>query len=69
VRSQSGHGTSFVLTLSASAPGLPDAATPLGAVDAGRASCRVLLVEDDGVVRMTTRARAFVRALAPPLGD
>jgi hypothetical protein len=58
-----------VLTLSASAPGLPDAATPLGAVDAGRASCRVLLVEDDGVVRMTTRARAFVRALAPPLGD
>ncbi len=54
VRSQSGHGTTFTLTLPAAMPALPAASVP-GPSAAGRA-CRVLLVEDDAVVRMTTCA-------------
>ena len=54
VRSQSGHGTTFVLTLPAAMAAPPVAAAP-GRSAPGRA-CRVLLVEDDDVVRMTTCA-------------
>jgi PAS domain S-box-containing protein len=54
VRSQSGHGTTFSLILPGALPALPVASAP-GTSAAGRA-CRVLLVEDDEVVRMTTAA-------------
>ena len=54
VRSQPGQGTTFTLTLQASAPALPVASQ--ASPSAAGQTCRVLLVEDDEVVRMTTCA-------------
>ncbi|OYY66691.1 MAG: hypothetical protein B7Y51_01150 [Burkholderiales bacterium 28-67-8] len=54
VRSQSGHGTTFVLTLPAAMAALPVASAP--GHSAPVRACHVLLVEDDDVVRMTTCA-------------